>query len=263
MTIFISVVSHHHTENVIVDLKPSALNGDGVVVVIRDNAPDVKLKQYCEKNKLVYLANKREKGFGENNNDTFNYCVNELGLIGTDLFVVLNPDVIVEQHVFFSLQKAMHDNGASLAAPNLFKDRSFNVLESSVRKFPYLWDFAASFLVQSSQTIARREFVTEPMFVDWASGAFLAFSGTLFQNLKGFDPAYYLYCEDVDICWRALHVYGIKTLYVPSVKAVHHGKRQSRTTLSKLLIIHVLSAFRFSYIRIKTALKFNLYPYNK
>jgi GT2 family glycosyltransferase len=50
--------------------------------------------------------------------------------------------------------------------------------------------------------------------------ACLAVKASLFEALHGYDESYYMYSEDVDLCWRA-HLIGHKTLYVPSSIVYH------------------------------------------
>ena len=42
----------------------------------------------------------------------------------------------------------------------------------------------------------------------------------LFHGLGGFDPAYFLYGEDMDLCFRAAQL-GARTLHVPAARAMH------------------------------------------
>jgi hypothetical protein len=44
-----------------------------------------------------------------------------------------------------------------------------------------------------------------PRDVDWVSGAALMMRRDLLDRIGGFDEDYYMYCEDVDLCWRANH----------------------------------------------------------
>ncbi len=44
-----------------------------------------------------------------------------------------------------------------------------------------------------------------PRDVDWVSGAALVMRRALLDQIGAFDEDYYMYCEDVDLCWRANH----------------------------------------------------------
>ena len=44
-----------------------------------------------------------------------------------------------------------------------------------------------------------------PLDVDWVSGAALMIRRTLVDQIGCFDEDFYMYCEDVDLCWRANH----------------------------------------------------------
>jgi GT2 family glycosyltransferase len=59
-----------------------------------------------------------------------------------------------------------------------------------------------------------------PYVVDWVYGTFMAVRRQLFQRLGGFDPAYFVYGEDMDICHRAGEL-GARTVHVPGARAVH------------------------------------------
>src|SRR5213083_1290651 len=59
-----------------------------------------------------------------------------------------------------------------------------------------------------------------PHRVDWVYGTFMAVGRDLFLRLEGFDPRYFLYGEDLDLCYRAARL-GARTLHVPAARAVH------------------------------------------
>lgn len=60
----------------------------------------------------------------------------------------------------------------------------------------------------------------QPHAVDWVYGTFMAVRRDLFRQLGGFDPAYFLYGEDMDLCHRARRL-GARTVLVPAARAVH------------------------------------------
>ncbi len=48
-----------------------------------------------------------------------------------------------------------------------------------------------------------KEFDPSTRETPWASAAFCLISSAMFRELGGFDPAYFMYLEDVDLSWRA------------------------------------------------------------
>ncbi len=63
---------------------------------------------------------------------------------------------------------------------------------------------------------------------DWCSAACLLVRRPHFLELGGFDPALFLYCEDVDLSWRAW-LGGWRCLYVPSARCLHVTEGQDLT----------------------------------
>jgi len=55
---------------------------------------------------------------------------------------------------------------------------------------------------------------------NWCSAACLLVRRRAFEELGGFDPAIFLYCEDVDLSWRAW-LGGWRCLYVPQARCLH------------------------------------------
>ncbi|MHB1499925.1 MAG: glycosyltransferase family 2 protein [Candidatus Dormibacteria bacterium] len=60
---------------------------------------------------------------------------------------------------------------------------------------------------------------------DWCSAACLLVRRLAFRELGGFDQALFLYCEDVDLSWRAW-LAGWRCLYVPSARCLHITESQ-------------------------------------
>jgi N-acetylglucosaminyl-diphospho-decaprenol L-rhamnosyltransferase len=82
-----------------------------------------------------------------------------------------------------------------------------------------------------SAAVSRRNVVStgrESVPVDWVSGACMLVRRSAFDEVGGFDPRYFLYWEDADLC-RRLRARGYETRYVPGATAVHQVGHSSRT----------------------------------
>jgi len=100
-----------------------------------------------------------------------------------------------------------------------------------------------------NNTIIDKTVIDTPTFVDWSAGSFLMFRVDLYRKLHGFNQRYFMYCEDVDICWRAKTLYAERVLFVPDLKAMHQAQFNNRRFFSRHFFWHVSSAFRFLFYR--------------
>ena len=71
----------------------------------------------------------------------------------------------------------------------------------------------------------------------------MLFNTNDFLITNGFDPRYFLYMEDADIC-REQFEKNKRILYYPQVKIVHVHRRDSSRNL-KLFYLHFISAIKY------------------
>jgi GT2 family glycosyltransferase len=67
-----------------------------------------------------------------------------------------------------------------------------------------------------------------PAEVDWVTGAFMILRREALAKTALFDPEFFLYCEEVDLC-RRVKAAGYRVLYWPDVVVTHLGGESSRT----------------------------------
>lgn len=60
--------------------------------------------------------------------------------------------------------------------------------------------------------------------VDWIFGAFLLFRRHVLEEVGGFDEDYFMYGEDMDLCYR-VRQRGYDVVYYPAAAIVHYGNR--------------------------------------
>lgn len=251
MNVFLSVVSHNHSE--MIESYGSFMDlCDEFNVIIKSNTPNDNFSFFFKKDKFTWINNDYNKGFGENNNKIFNYCKKKLGMQDDDYFIVINPDVVIDKRAIRELVSNMLCDDCHFATIDLYKDSSFVLRDPSVRKFPTFLDFIASYSGLQNNTIIDRSEITSPLFVDWSAGSFLAFKVEHFSKLGGFDKKYYMYCEDIDICMRSSNK-CVPLNYYPNIKGIHYAKHASKKLFSKNFYWHVKSVIRYLIIRRKYA----------
>ncbi len=242
--IFISIVSHGHIDMIIKNNLLNICNGnDEIKVIIKNNKED-DLSLLDENGNIFVIDSEYYRGFGENNNIVFNYCTNHLGMKDEDYFITINPDIIITNKEIIDLCKKMKANDEIFATINLFKDSEKTSHDNCVRHFPKLQDFFKSFLGLKNKTIINKSLIKDKIFVDWAAGSFLAFKSEHYKNLSGFDKKYFMYCEDIDICYRSKKM-GVNLVYYPEIKAIHLAKHANRKIFSKHFYWHVKSILRY------------------
>ena len=141
----------------------------------------------------------------------------EVGIVGPKL---LNPDG--------SLQPSCRRFPNPLAA--LFRNTPLGRLFPNNR-------FTRDYLMKDFQH-------DRPMEVDWVSGAALLARRELIEKVGILDPEYFMYCEDVDWCWRAWKA-GYKVTYLPSSVITHAIGRSSDKVPNRMIGRFHRSMWRF------------------
>lgn len=235
MKVFIAIINHNHDEMIVSNPTLSSLAEQFTVTIKSNTVASTKLSRFCEKNNITLLQGQARKGFGENNNELFEYLKNQDRMTQNDYFLVLNPDVEVESEKVYHLLDEARKYDADISSINLFTDRSYNKHDNSIRYYPKLLSPIKSLLGISRIDIYDKGAIKTPKKIEWAAGSFLLFKVSCFESLKGFDKQYFMYFEDADICKRANKL-GFKIYYFPKIKAVHYASHQNRNFFSKNFI---------------------------
>jgi GT2 family glycosyltransferase len=109
-------------------------------------------------------------------------------------------------------------------------------LQRSAGPFPSLAGTLARLLLPR----AWRKYILRPgerrRPVPWVSGCCLLVRQDCFADLGGFDPDYFLYYEDVDLCRRAW-ARGWSVWYEPALSLVHHQPLHTRRVPAHLRLV--------------------------
>lgn len=164
--------------------------------------------------------------------------------------LLLNPDAVLEGPVPRVLEQWMtsHER-AGVAGPRVLNPDGS--VQPSARRFPGLTTTLggrSTWLTRRlpNNWFSRRNLIgrdaTQPVDVDWVSGACLMTRRDLFDRLGGFDEGFFMYWEDADYCRRATQA-GFRCTYVPGVTARHVGGVSAQRDLSRAIRAFHRSAF--------------------
>lgn len=179
---------------------------------------------------VLWIDSKENLGFGKGCN------LAEKQATKPYLFFI-NPDTIISKNAFHEMLQFMeeHPDAGTVGCRILNEDgslqwacrRSFPTIVSAVSKTIGL---AALFpknktLASYNMTYADPDEMTE---VDAISGSFFCMRRDLYEKLGGFDEDFFMYGEDLDLCFRA-KVAGCKNYYTPSTNILHFKGQSCRT----------------------------------
>lgn len=165
--------------------------------------------------------------------------------------LLLNPDTLVETPVIRVLEESLtcHADVAVAGARVLNGD---GTVQPSARRFPdvtTLLGGRSTWLTSRfpKNWFSRRNLVgldsLSAVDVDWVSGACFMTRRDVFEQMGGFDEAFFLYWEDADYCRRVADA-GLRRMYVPTVTVRHLGGRSAAHALARAIRAFHRSAFR-------------------
>jgi N-acetylglucosaminyl-diphospho-decaprenol L-rhamnosyltransferase len=86
---------------------------------------------------------------------------------------------------------------------------------------------------------------TRPRDVEWISGAALWLRRSALESVGGWDERYFMYVEDLDLCWR-LRRLGWRVTYEPAGTVVHVQAVSTDQHPYRMIVRHHQSTFRFA-----------------
>ena len=215
-----------------------------VQVVLADNgSTDGSVEAAQQRDRVTLVATGGNVGYGAAAN---------IGVAHTDteFVVVANPDVVWSKGSLDVLLEAAHrwPDAGSLGPLIYTNDGS---IYPSARALPSLGRGIGHALCgwwwpSNPWTAAYRHERSAPAegAVGWLSGSCLLLRRKAFDAVNGFDPAYFMYFEDVDLGDR-LGRAGWQNVYVPAAEVVHTGGHATERDRDRMTVAHHHSAYRY------------------
>ncbi len=230
----VSIVNYK-TPNQVIDCIESILQyNPNFEIIVVDNSNDRSAAIIQKRFPEITLIKNKNIGFGKAHNQAIARAEGKY-------IAIVNPDIIVEENTFKTLTNFLDKNKkANIVGPALygtdgrlqkscFANPSLFV-QLLLRRTPLKYLFKKTM----NKYLLRHLNLSIPQKVPWISGAFM-----LMRNKYYFDPHYFMYVEDADLCREVGNVY-----YLPDAKAIHIGGFKSKKSI-KFMFIHLKSVLYY------------------
>ena len=168
-------------------------------VIVVDNASNL-LPDHEELMRFphfYWIPNAKNVGFGVANNQGVSRATGEYVFL-------LNTDTLLQSNII----KDLYDKALSIPKLGILAPRLLNP-DGSIQYY--------------GSVLARHQYKGErDRAVSFISGAAMFIKREVFLSVKGFDPMYFFYNEDVDLC-KTIRKAGHELIYAPSLSLIHFG----------------------------------------
>jgi N-acetylglucosaminyl-diphospho-decaprenol L-rhamnosyltransferase len=220
----------------------------GVMVVVADNGSDnlSELRATCRSFDATLLELAANLGYG----GAINEAVETLPAHITAV-LISNPDVEFERDSITELVNTLtRVPDAGSVGPRVLNPDG--TVYPSARRLPSLRTGVGHALfgqVWPSNPWTRRYLsdayeASTMSSVGWLSGSCVLVRRHAFESIGGFDSAFFMYFEDVDLGYR-LGKSGWRNMYMPDASVLHTGAHSTSAESQRMLRAHHESAYRY------------------
>lgn len=238
------VVTYNSSEHVRACVEPLA-HADELHVIVVDSASADDSVGRIEDLPVTTVALPVNRGFG--------YACNVGWRRGhADAVLFLNPDARADAAAVQALAASLTaDRKVGAVGPKIVEHDGG--LDFSIREFPTLRStFSQALFLHrlfprarwTDEVVREPSAYAKPTSAAWLSGACLLVRRELLERLEGFDDAFFLYCEDMDLC-RRIRELGFDVRFVPHALVSHEGGAST----PRAALLPVLAESRLRYAR--------------
>jgi N-acetylglucosaminyl-diphospho-decaprenol L-rhamnosyltransferase len=233
------------TLEALLDSIPAACSREVAVVLADNGSTDGSVEQAAQRPHVVLVRTGGNLGYGAAANAGI--AVLDAGI---EWVLLVNPDVVLGERALDLLLEAAGRHPTAGALGPLITTEDGTVYPSA-RQLPsfttgvghamFGWWWPSNPWTQAYR-LDHAEPTERP--AGWLSGACLLLRRAAFDQVHGFDPAYFMYFEDVDLGER-LTAAGWSNIYAPSARVMHHGGRSTQRQPAAMAKVHHHSAYRY------------------
>jgi len=228
----------------------SSVAGISHEIIVVDNASFDGSRDIVEKEfpSALFLQAPRNEGYAKANNLGFQFST------GRNI-LFLNPDTEVVGTAIGTMLRTLDSERSAGAAGAKLLNSDGSVQASCVQAFPTIlnqmldFDLLRRMFPRASMwgCAALSAASQGPIEVEVISGACLMVKRQVFEAVGLFDTRYFMYSEDVDLCFR-IRKAGWKNYFVDTAIVIHHGGESSSKAPESEFTAVMLRESRYIYM---------------
>lgn len=202
------------------------------IIIVDNNSQDGSKQKIKNEFPFVkWIENEQNEGFGRANN---------IGASETkgEFLLFMNSDMLIPENTIENCLQYIRTNPKiGVLGPKLLNE------DGSLQKSAYHFIGDHQEILQENLLLDKLlKFKTPP--IKAVMGSFMIIPKDVFRKVNGFDPDFFMYCEELDLCSRIAKI-GYKIVYFDSEFAIHkHGGSSTtsewvvrQTYLSRSLLV--------------------------
>lgn len=217
------------------------------IIVVDNDSHDGSLEYLKPRFPYVeFIANNENVGFGKANNQALLKAKGKYTLL-------INPDVLISENTMVTLYAHMEGNQGTGACGCKILNPDGTFAPESRRSVPTpvnaLWKVLGLTTLFPDNKRFSEYYLgwmdpDEPGSIPVLSGSFMFFRTELLKKLEGFDERFFMYGEDIDLCYRVAKA-GYSIDYVPSTSIIHYKGESTKKDNLRYVITFNKALYQF------------------
>jgi hypothetical protein len=215
------------------------------------------LSDYCPQ--VRFIQSEQNLGFAKANNMAFKASTG-------DCVLFLNPDTELLGPAINLMYEHLRSSSNVGAVGCKLLNTDGTIQTSCIQSFPTILNQLLSAELIRHRFPRFRLWGMAPLFdesktsseVEAISGACLMMSRSVFERIGMFSTDYFMYSEDVDLCYKSWKA-GFRNYYVPVATVVHHGGGSTQDKPSTFSNVMMLESRHRYFVKTRSKLYADLY----
>lgn len=200
-------------------LPPVTEHSKNATIYIADNASTDQSKQFVSEHypEIKWIQLDKNYGYAKGYNEALKH-------VSEDILCLLNTDVEVTENWLQPIRNIFEQKkNVGIVQPKILDFKNKNYFEYAGAAGGFIDKYGFPFCRgRVFHTIEKDQNQYPSQEIFWASGACFFIRNTVFQQLNGFDDAFFAHQEEIDLCWRAFNQ-NIKAYYCNESVVFHVG----------------------------------------